>query len=93
MTNLKKLRDAQCAKIAVVVGAGIHGYTFTINNDHFQGILEDFTNGQYLKGALKTTVPILLPYCVSLYSRIKAKNEVQGKINNLEETIRQLREK
>ena len=90
MTNLKNLYDVQCVKIAGVVGIGIHLYSSAINNNHFQGIYDDFVNGELFGGTLKAAVPFLLPDCVSLYSRKKAKKEVQGKINDLEQTIKQL---
>ena len=86
-SRLRGLYDSQCVKLAGIVGTGIHLYSLAINNSHFKGIYDDFTNGEYLKGALKATVPILLPYCVSLYSRKKAKREVQEKIKGLEQTI------
>ena len=86
------MTDVQCVKIAGVVGIGIHLYSLAINNNHFQGIYEDFVNGEHFRGTLKAAVPFLLPYCVSLYSRTKAKKEVQGKINDLEQTIKQLEE-
>lgn len=88
--ELKGWYDTQCMKIAGVVGTGIHLYSSAINNDHFQGIYQDLTEGQYFKGSLKVIVPLLLPYCVSLYARNKAKKEVQGKINELEEKICEL---
>lgn len=90
--KLRELYDSQCVRIAGVVGTGIHLYSLGINNDHFRGIYEDFVNGQYLRGTLKATVPFLLPYCVSLYSRKKVKREVQGKINDLELKIKQIEE-
>ena len=91
-STLRALYDYQCVKIAGIVGTGIHFYSTAINNEHFQGIYDDFANGQYVRGTLKAAVPFLLPYGVSLYSRKKAKREVQGKINDLELKIKQLEE-
>lgn len=93
VSRLGELYDYQCAKIAGLVGTGIHLYSTAINDKHFQSIYEDFTNEQYIRGTLKATVPFLLPYCVSLYSRKKAKREVQEKINDLELKIKQLYKK
>ncbi len=88
--KLRELYDSKCVKIAGVVGTGIHLYSSAINNSHFQGVYEDFANGQYLRGTLKATVPFLLPYCVSLYSRKKVKREVKGIIEGLEGKIKEL---
>jgi len=49
MTNLRWIYDTQCVKTAGVVGIGIHLYSSAINNNHFQGISEDFTNGEHFK--------------------------------------------
>lgn len=88
--RLRDLYDVQCVKVAGVVGTGIHLYSLAINNDHFQGIYEDFTNGEFFRVTLKATAPFLFPYFVSLYVRKKAKKEMQGKINDLEQTIKKL---
>lgn len=88
--KIQKLYDSQCVKIAGVVGTGIHLYSQAINNNHFEGIYEDFANGEYVRGTLKAVVPILLPYAVSYYSRKKAQKEVKGKISALENKIKEL---
>lgn len=87
---LKNLYESQCLKIAGVVGTGIHLYSQAVNNNHFQEIYEDFANGNYIRGTLKTAVPLLLPYFVSLYARKKAKREMKEKIRGLENKINQL---
>lgn len=87
---MKKLYESSCAKISGVVGTGIHLYTTAINNYHLQGIYEDFANERYVSGALKAIVPYTLPYAVSFYTKQKVKKESQGKINELEKTIRKL---
>lgn len=88
--RIQKLYDSQCIKIAGVVGTGIHLYSQAINNNHFQGIYEDFANGEYLIGTLKAVVPLALPYAVSYYSRKKAQKEVKGRISTLENRIKDL---
>ncbi len=88
--KIQKLYDPQCVKIAGVVGTGIHLYSQAINNNHVQGIYEDFANGEYLRGTLKAVVPIALPYAVSYFARKKAQKEAKGKISALENRIREL---
>lgn len=88
--TIKKLYEPQCVKIAGVVGTGIHLYSQAINNNHFQGIYEDFANGEYLRGTLKAVVPIALPYAVSHFARKKAQKEAKGKISALESRIQEL---
>ena len=84
--------DSQSVKIAGLVGAGIHLYSQAINSNHFEGIYEDFANGEYVKGTLKAGVPLLLPYAASYYSRREAQKEVKGKISALENRIKELEE-
>lgn len=88
--TVTKLYDTACLKTAGVVGTGIHLYSLILNNQHFQGIVDDFSNHKYLQGTLKVAFPLILPYAVSLYSRRKAQKEVQGKISKLEEKIKVL---
>jgi len=83
--------ESSCANISLVVGSGIHLYTFVLNNqNHFQNIYDDFTNERYILGTLKALVPYALPYAVSFYARKKAKRESQGKINELENIIQNI---
>jgi hypothetical protein len=82
--------DSICMKTSVVVGTGIHVYSFGINNYHFNGIYQDFVEGHPIRGTLKVIVPFVLPYVVSLYSRKKAQKESKEKINQLERRILEL---
>ena len=88
--RMREIYDYECVKIAGVVGTGIHLYSTAINSEHLQGIYEDFANGQYIRGTLKSVVPFLLPYGVSFYTRKRAKREVRERISALESKIKQL---
>ncbi|MGV8150449.1 MAG: hypothetical protein ACP5NV_01850 [Candidatus Woesearchaeota archaeon] len=89
--TIKKLYDPQCVRIAGVVGTGIHLYSQAINNQHFQGVYEDFANGEYLRGTLKAIVPLALPYAVSYFVRKKTQKEAKRKIGALENIIIELK--
>ncbi|MFA6073283.1 MAG: hypothetical protein WC758_04180 [Candidatus Woesearchaeota archaeon] len=79
--NLTKVYDSACLKTAGVVGTGIHLYSVMLSASHFQGILDDFSNGHYIQGTLKAVFPYVLPYAVSLYSRREAKRSLVKKIS------------
>jgi hypothetical protein len=88
--KILKLYDSTCLKTAGILGTGIHLYSTLLNNQHINGILDDFSNERYGQGILKAAFPYVLPYAVSLYSRRRAQKEVQGKINDLESQIAKL---
>jgi len=90
--NLKSMLDYACLKTAAVVGTGIHLYSVAINNDHFRSIANDFSEGHWVRGSLKASVPFLLPYAVSLYARKKAQRESAKKIEALESKVKELTE-
>ncbi len=86
----RELVDYACMKTSAVVGTGIHVYSLAINNNHFNGIYQDFVEGHPVRGTLKVIVPYILPYVVSFYARKKAQKESKEKINQLERKISEL---
>lgn len=88
--RLRSAWDYTCLKTSVVVGTGIHIYSSAINDNHFNGIYQDFAEGHPVRGTLKATVPFVLPYAVSFYARKKAQKEAKSKINELEKRILEL---
>lgn len=87
---VNKLLDYVCLKVAGVVGVGIHLYSITLNNEHFNQMYQDFVERRYIQGSLKAFVPFILPYGVSYYSRRKAQKESREKIKDLERRIKEL---
>ena len=76
LRKLKGIYDKHFTKVtAAVVGVGIHAYTLSLNNNHLYDIADDLADGRYFKGALKISVPFLLPYCISSFAMWKARGE------------------
>ena len=74
--KLKGICNKHFTKItAIVVGGGIHAYTSILNHDHFRNIVDDFKDGRYFNGAVKISVPFLLPYAISSFSMWQARKE------------------
>ena len=84
-----KIINGACLKVAGVVGTGIHLYSQMMNCSHFQGIYEDIAEGRPGKAFLKVSIPYLLPYVVSYYTRKKTQTEYNMRVMELEERLSQ----
>ena len=96
--KFKKIYNPVSTIISGIVGTGIHAYSqFLVNNEHLENICEDLSSGRYLSGVSKIIGPYVLPYAVSFIagkiSSKKVREEYEGKINDLEQTIKKLSKK